>query len=54
MGILECRLLIKLLRQYQREREREYAAPIGVAMPDAEAAEYDLAVDMFNDLIKLL
>lgn len=54
MGVLEARLLIKLLSQYQAKLEREYAAPVGVAMPDAVQCEYDMAIDMHNDLLKLL
>ena len=54
MGVLEARLLIKLLSQYQAELEREYAAPVGMAMPDAVQCEYDMAIDMYNDLLKLL
>ena len=54
MGDLEARLLIKLLRLYQVRLEKEYAAPVGVAMPDAVQCEYDMAVDMYNDLLKLL
>lgn len=54
MGTMEARLLIKLLSQYQARVEKEYAAPIGVAMPDAVQCEYDMAIDMHNDLLKLL
>lgn len=54
MGIEECKLLIKLLSQYQARLEKEYAAPIGVAMPEAAAIEYDMAIDMHNELLKLL
>lgn len=54
MGVLEARLLVKLLSQYQAKLEKEYAAPVGMAMPDAVQCEYDMAIDMHNDLLKLL
>lgn len=54
MGIDECRLLIKLLRLQIRTLERDHQGAIGLDMDPYITAEYDLATDMYNDLIKLL
>lgn len=56
MGIHEARLLARLLKQHQRRIEQEYQAmPCVMAdVPIEVQADYDLSIDMYNDIIKLL
>lgn len=51
MGQEECKLLIRLLKEHQRDIETRHHNGIGIQADTATLMDYHLSVDMYNDLL---